>query len=544
MTTTRAILEMFERGILLNQELLAKEATAFLKTEIKEDILVLNEDYLRLITERKQTIDWLTLDTYRATAEKDQDYSAYQKQLLEMTLPAEIAAEEHLPELNNEEKTTFTAPSFLPATSSSPSPPLSYLFVDAPGLQNQSIKYELKHFTNIFLTRYRFLEGILRNREGLSNLLSISRLLGKKEKETISIIGMVQEVGTTKNGNLMVILEDLTGVIKLLISKNKKDIFLQAKDLIPDEVIGVHGVYGDKIIFVEKIIWPDLPNRELKKNPDGPEEYAIFLSDIHVGSTLFLKEEFNKFLQWINGNYGEQSQRDIARHVKYVFIVGDLIDGVGIYPTQETELELKTIEEQYAELTRLLQQVPSDKQLIICPGNHDVVHLAEPQPSLYKEYISTLHQLPNVTLVTNPAMITIAKSETFSGYDVLMYHGYSFDYYVANVESIRSNGGYQRADLIMKFLLKRRHLAPSFKSTPYFPKYPEDPLLIKKIPDFFVTGHIHYCSIDNYKSVTTISCSCWQGKTSFQEKLGHKPEPARVPVVNLKTRDTTILYFE
>ena len=48
------------------------------------------------------------------------------------------------------------------------------------------------------------------------------------------------------------------------------------------------------------------------------------------------------------------------------------------------------------------------------------------------------------------------------------------------------NGGYHRADLIMKFLLKRRHLAPSFKSTPYHPSHKEDPLLIKKIPDFFV----------------------------------------------------------
>ena len=124
-----------------------------------------------------------------------------------------------------------------------------------------------------------------------------------------------------------------------------------------------------------------------------------------------------------------------------------------------------------------------------------------------------------------------------------MYHGYSFDYYVANVESIRTGGGYQRADLIMKFLLKRRHLAPSFESTPYFPGHRQDPLLITKIPDFFVTGHIHYSSVANYKSVTMISCSCWQGKTTFQEKLGHKPEPARLPVVNLKTREVKVLRF-
>jgi DNA polymerase II small subunit len=127
--------------------------------------------------------------------------------------------------------------------------------------------------------------------------------------------------------------------------------------------------------------------------------------------------------------------------------------------------------------------------------------------------------------------------------DVLLYQAYSFDYFVANVDSIRAQGGYHRADLIMKFLLKRRHLAPSFKSTAYYPGYAEDPLLITKVPDLLVTGHIHYSHVANYKGVTMISCSCWQGKTSYQVKLGHDPEPARVPLVNLRTREVKILRF-
>ena len=45
------------------------------------------------------------------------------------------------------------------------------------------------------------------------------------------------------------------------------------------------------------------------------------------------------------------------------------------------------------------------------------------------------------------------------------------------------------------------------------------------------------------KGVTMISCSCWQGKTTFQEKLGHKPEPARLPIVNLRTREIKVLRF-
>ena len=302
------------------------------------------------------------------------------------------------------------------------------------------------------------------------------------------------------------------------------------------------GVLGDKIIFAEDIVWPDVPaTNQLKKGPE--EEYAIFLSDIHVGSKLFLKEEFDKFLRWINSEAGNPAQKEIAKKVRYIIIAGDLVDGVGIYPSQLEELGISDIVNQYREFTELIKKIPPDKKIIICPGNHDAVHLAEPQSSFDEKFAPSLFKIPNVTLVTNPAMVNIGKTENFPGFDILLYHGYSFDYYVANVDSIRNNGGYHRADLIIKFLLKRRHLAPSFKSTPYFPGHKEDPLLIKKIPDFLISGHIHYSNVANYKGITTISGSCWQGTTTFQEKLGHQPEPARVPIVNLKTREIKVLKF-
>jgi DNA polymerase II small subunit len=146
-------------------------------------------------------------------------------------------------------------------------------------------------------------------------------------------------------------------------------------------------------------------------------------------------------------------------------------------------------------------------------------------------------------MVSNPALVNIHAIDGFEGYNVLLYHGYSFDYYVANVDSIRNNGGYDRADLIMKFLLKRRHLAPTHTSTLYMPYADKDPLVIDTIPDFFVTGHIHKAAVAKYKNITLISGSCWQSKTDFQEKVGHHPEPSRVPAVNLATREVKILRF-
>lgn len=560
------IRQLFEKGVLVHPDFLDKvlqdQDPLFQRLLAEADLLVLNSDYAEVLSQPTSLTDWYELDKYLVEAEKERDDELYQHHLREFRASfLLVAPKSETQELSNlevqlqtgsrahfmvensafQESTSLElAGEPLLATLLSSPPTVNILISDHPLPK----KYEVKDFTSFFISRYNFLEKLLRNRPELHHILSISRALAKSEKENVSVIGIVGDIAQSKAGNLLVTLEDLTGQIKLIISKNKPDLFNEARDLVVDEVVGICGAPQDKIMFVDKIIWPDVPAAsELKKKEEGEAEYAIFLSDLHVGSALFLREEFERFLQWINGQAGNDEQREMAQRVKYIFMAGDLVDGVGVYPAQEAELDLKDIMAQYAEFTRLVKKIPSSKQIIMGPGNHDVVHIAEPQPALYREYSPELFQLPNITLVSNPAMVNIARTETFSGFDILMYHGYSFDYYVANVESIRNGGGYQRADLIMKFLLKRRHLAPAFKSTPYFPGHAEDPLLIKRIPDFFVTGHIHYSSVANYKGITMISCSCWQGKTTFQEKLGHKPEPARVPIVNLKTREIKVLRF-
>ena len=95
----------------------------------------------------------------------------------------------------------------------------------------------------------------------------------------------------------------------------------------------------------------------------------------------------------------------------------------------------------------------------------------------------------------------------------------------------------------MKFLLKRRHLAPTHGSTRYQLSYSKDPLIIKDVPDFFVTGHVHRASITNYRNVTLLNCSCWISQTNYQEKRGLVPQPGRAIYMNLKTRKPKIMNF-
>ena len=402
-------------------------------------------------------------------------------------------------------------------------------------------KRESQDFVDHFNNRYKGIEKILKQRQELNNTISINKIPNKDEKVNVSIIGMVNTKQTTKNGNIMLLLEDPTGQRKVIINKNKPALFKEAKDIVLDEVIGVIGVNVQNVIFVNNIIWPDVPNKELKKSTQ--EKYALFLSDLHVGSSKFLPDDFEKFLKWINGEIGNEQQRHIAKNVECIFIAGDLVDGCGIYPEQDKELITKDIYQQYRECAALLSEIPKSIPLIICPGNHDAMRISEPQPQLSKDFAKPMYELNNAIMVSNPAMINIGSTSDFEGFDVMMYHGYSFDYYVAEVDSLRTQGGYDRADLIMKFLMKRRHLAPSHLSTQYIPDNKKDPLVIEKVPDIFISGHIHKTATANYKNTTLICGSCWQSKTIFQEKVGHNPEPSRVPIINLQTRDVKILKF-
>lgn len=497
----------------LNQKLEDLNLKEILEIAKKEGVLFIDSDILVILKKNIKGMNWVDFEASKAMFEKG-NKKPYEKFVNMSSIPA---AKKQL------EKRKVKITSIY---------------------QEKSKKREVLDFVAYYNQRFRAIEGILSQRQELQNPISIARLKSKKDKETVSLIGMVKSKNYTKNQNLIISIEDESGEINVLINKNKPELYNLGKDIVLDEVIGVVGVNAENIVFANNILWPDIPlSKEFKKSPE--EEYAVFTADLHVGSKMFLENEFNQFLEWINCRAGNETQKKIASKVKYIFIVGDLIDGVGIYPNQEKELKIKDFYEQYSVCAEFLKKIPEHIELIICPGNHDAMRIAEPQPVLYEDFAKPIWNLPNVTMISNPGIVNIGGSETFPGFDVFLYHGYSFDFYVPNVESIRNSGGYDRADMIMKFLLQRRHLAPTHTSTLFLPETNEDPLVIKTIPDFFVSGHIHNKPIvANYRNITTISCGCWQSKTPFQEKVGHNPGPSKIPVVNLKTRDVKILRFD
>jgi len=355
-------------------------------------------------------------------------------------------------------------------------------------MENKLIKNKhkivVKDFINHFRNRYKILSKIIQEENNLLNLISINKL--SKEKENVSIIGIIKEKKITKKGHLMITIEDLTGIINLIIPVFKVELFKKGLDICLDSVIGFMGVGNNEILFIEDIIFPEARLKERKKN--NKDESAIFIGDLHFGNKNFLKEEFQKFIDYLS------IENEENKNIKYLFIVGDLIDGVGNYKNQEYDLEIKEIN---------------------------------------KEYAKDIYKLENVKFIQNPNNIKIGNL------NFLIYHGFSFFYYADNIESLIKENAINNPEKIMKYLLKNRHLSPTNIASEYFPGE-EDKLLIKEVPDIFISGHTHKSAITYSNNILLISVSCWD-KTNENKK--NKNDFAKVPLLNLKTRAVKILDF-
>ncbi len=405
----------------------------------------------------------------------------------------------------------------------------------------KNVKITIKDFVDLYNKRFIAIQSLLRQRQELDLVTSIRRVFSAQDKETVCFIGMVVNISITKNNNTILTLEDQTGTIKAIVGKNK-ELQINVKEITPDEIIGVIGTKSEKIVFVNSILFPDVPlTKEFKKTPN--QEAALFIGDIHIGSKAFLQKTFERFIEWLNGNIGEENQKEIIKKIKYLFIVGDIVEGIGIYPDQEKDLTIKDIYAQYSLFTEYINKIPKHINIIISPGNHDSLRIAEPQPPLPKEFVPELYDKSNVFFVSNPSLVKIGETEKFSGFDTLIYHGFSFPFFADTIEPIRQKGGLENTENIQTFLLKKRHLAPTHGSTQYQLGYDTDPLVIKTVPDFFVTGHVHRASAKNYRNTSLLNCGCWISQTDYQEKRGLVPQPGRAIYVDLHTRETKILNF-
>jgi len=370
-------------------------------------------------------------------------------------------------------------------------------------------------FNALFASRFSKLKKMISSRPEAQLLKPIASVITTKSNSDMYVCGLVSSRSSERKITKLVV-DDQSGSIEGIVF----DIDLQkiAGSLLIDQFVMLQIVVGKNGGFIVKdIIFPDISDRV--SNRSESETYAVFLSDLHIGSSYFMEDELKEFISWLS------SPDPVARKIRFILIAGDVVDGVGIYPNQDKELVHQTIEEQLKKTEEILLKIPQNIKVFIGPGNHDPGRRALPQPALPEKYNSGLWNRENFFMVGNPSMVSL------NGVKVMMFHGQSIDDIVKTTPGL----SYNKPVSVMKRLLQARHLSPIYGSlTPLAPEL-EDMMTIDEVPDIFHVGHVHVVDLDMYRGVLLLNSGSWQKQTPFQTSVGIIPTSGLAVIVNLKT---------
>lgn len=371
-------------------------------------------------------------------------------------------------------------------------------------------------FGRLFHDRYRRLFSIVRERLDTKSSGSVSATKNLVPGKKVQVAGLLAD-RTSRRGVVELRVDDPTGSVKIVCQDGLVE--KAALEVPLDSMVVVEVSRGKSgSFYTDSVVLPDVPGRRVVSS--SHRAYAILLSDLHIGSRMFLADDFGRFLMWLNGNLGDN---DVVSRVKYLVIAGDLVDGVGVYPGQEFQLAERNPKKQYAMAADFLKKVPGHIQIVVSPGNHDAVRQALPQPAVSVDMAEELYEMDNVRWVGDPAYIRL------HGATFLIYHGKSLDDVIATTPNL----AYDRPTDAMRLLLKARHLAPTYGKRTALSPEPRDYLVVDQVPDVFHAGHVHTYGELTYRGTLLVNSGTWQAQTNFQSNMGLEPTPSIIPVVDL-----------
>ncbi len=388
-----------------------------------------------------------------------------------------------------------------------------------------------QEFYELTLDKFNKLRKLMRKRPEVLSANNINNILRLTNKVEVSVIGLVKMIRKTKNGNFFLVLEDITGLINVIIRKDleNQDIIKVVERTLNDQMVYVEGLYnpGERgksgIIFCNYLSKIDIPKDFEPNKAHDPLSVAL-ISDIHIGSKEFEEKLWKRFIDLINGKIGNKNQKERAGRIKYIIINGDLVDGIGVYPGQEKDLVFTDIYKQFSEAAKLLSEIPDYIKIIYSSGNHDPVRIAIPRPAVPNKYASELIDI-GVSCIGNPSVVQTHNIKT------LIYHGDSILDINMLIPGLENNKPVET----MKELLKCRHLAPVYGKKTQIAPLSKDWLVINKIPDIFHTGHLHINGMDHYNNIALVNSGTFQNQTSFMKSLGIQPTPGILSLIELDT---------
>lgn len=395
--------------------------------------------------------------------------------------------------------------------------------------EDARIEGSLTEFSRYFHSRFTKLRRFI-ERRGLS-FIPISEASRLRDGQEAYMVVMI--MGRTETQKSIVLdCDDPSGSIRLITPKRDTDLVEGVSGLLMDMVVGVKARRIGQSYLLQEVYQPDVESTRTVERYELPEIYVCLISDIHIGSKKFVDDSFQSFLDWIC-----RGRDAIAKRVRYLVIDGDLVDGVGVYPGQENELAIRDVENQFKVAASFLADIPASIEVIYCPGNHEPVRKAIPQPPVQERYRRILGSRRSIHFATNPFT---AKIE---GRRFLVYHGQSLDEVVQSLPNVSYSTLERDVGRVLTALVRARHLAPVYGENTQILPLPEDPLVIEDVPDVFQTGHIHRVANLSYHGVQLVNTGAWQEQTEYQRLLGIEPSIGTCVLVELSSLRVSVRFF-
>jgi DNA polymerase II small subunit len=413
----------------------------------------------------------------------------------------------------------------------------------------------IEDFLALFRDRYARIKRIYMSRIDTQNAVTpdIAKLRKSSMKQGTSqnnengrrqrppsqvVLGIIRNKSVSSQRNVIIDLEGFEDSIICVIpsafrGSKGPDISEKANALLLDEIVCISGyVDNNGRMIADDILFPDIPTVRQVGHAKN-ETYAAFISDLHCGSQEFLEEELDQFIDWLDGRDVDSIDKNMMEKTRYLFIAGDLVDGISVYPGQRDHLKISSLYDQYATIAEKLKKLPKRIKVFCIPGNHDACRQALPKPPIPRVFAEPLYKIENVTMLGDPCQILVENVR------ILMTHGDSMDDLVTQLPG----ASYTEPAISMIELLKKRHLAPIYGGKTELAPLHRDWMVIDTPPDIVHFGHAHHNAVDNYRGVQIINSGTFQSQTDFMRKQGVVPTPGIVTFVNLQTGDPNVKFF-
>ena len=153
----------------------------------------------------------------------------------------------------------------------------------------------VKGYNALFSSRFNKLKRIISERPESKMLKAISVVKSTKLENDVYVCGLVTARSAERNITKLV-LEDPSGSFEGIIFDD--ELQKTAGTLLIDQFVMVRvATAKNSGLMIKDLIMPDLPDQKINKSES--EVYAVFLSDLHIGSKYFMEEELVEFVKWM-----------------------------------------------------------------------------------------------------------------------------------------------------------------------------------------------------------------------------------------------------